>query len=207
MIKTIIFDFGDVFINLDKQATYRELKKLGITSFSEEMMEINKLYETGNISSAEFVSFYHKVFPNSERKQLEAAWNAIILDFPEHRLKFIEDLAKVDQYQLILLSNTNELHIEKVIENMGIERYNRFKNSFHYFYLSHEIHFRKPEEEIYQFVLETHSLKAEECIFIDDTFENTEAAKKLGIHVWNNNPIDDNIVHLFQKKKDIFDLT
>jgi glucose-1-phosphatase len=29
MIEAIIFDFGDVFLNLDKEATFRELKKLG----------------------------------------------------------------------------------------------------------------------------------------------------------------------------------
>ena len=207
MIKTIIFDFGDVFINLDKEATYNELKKLGVTSFSEEMMAINKQYEIGKISSNAFVSYYQNIFTNTEKSQLEAAWNAIILDFPEHRLQFIEDLKKTNQYQLILLSNTNELHIEKVIENMGIERYQRFKNSFHQFYLSHEIHLRKPEKSIYQFVLNTNSLNANECLFIDDTLENTEAAKALGIHVWTNNPIEDDIVNLFQKKKDIFDLT
>ena len=205
MIKTIIFDFGDVFINLDKPATFRELKKLGITSFTEEMLEMNKLYETGEVSSSAFVSFYQQIFPITNHKQLEAAWNAIILDFPEHRLQFIEALAEAKQYQLILLSNTNELHLKKVIENMGIERYQRFKKSFHKFYLSHEIHFRKPEKDIYHFVLDTNSLKANECLFIDDTFENTETAKQLGIHVWNNNPLEDDIVDLFQKKKDIFE--
>jgi len=205
MIKTIIFDFGDVFINLDKPATFRELEKLGITSFTEEMLDMNKLYETGKVSSSEFVSFYQQIFPNTNQKQLEAAWNAIILDFPEHRLQFIEALKKTNQYQLILLSNTNELHIEKVIENMGLERYQRFKNSFDQFYLSHKIHLRKPEKNIYQYVLEVNSLQANECIFIDDTYENTETAKQLGIHVWNNNPLEDDIVQLFQKKKDIFE--
>ena len=41
MIKTLIFDFGDVFINLDKEAPYIEMRKLGIHSFSKEMVEIN----------------------------------------------------------------------------------------------------------------------------------------------------------------------
>ncbi|MDP5093445.1 MAG: HAD family phosphatase, partial [Polaribacter sp.] len=31
MIKNIIFDFGDIFINLDKEATYREMAKLGVS--------------------------------------------------------------------------------------------------------------------------------------------------------------------------------
>ena len=39
MIKTIIFDFGDVFINLDKTAIDRELYKLGVTTITEEMLQ------------------------------------------------------------------------------------------------------------------------------------------------------------------------
>jgi putative hydrolase of the HAD superfamily len=30
MINTIIFDFGDIFINLEKQASIDEFKKLGL---------------------------------------------------------------------------------------------------------------------------------------------------------------------------------
>ena len=113
MIKTLIFDFGDVFINLNKESTLIELQKLGITSFSEEMLQINIQYESGRINTETFVSSYLELFPNQKGEQLSAAWNAIILDFPEYRLEFIEELSKSKKHQLILLSNTNDLHIEK----------------------------------------------------------------------------------------------
>mgnify|MGYP001237221557 FL=1 len=204
MIKTLIFDFGDVFINLDKEAPYIEMKKLGIHLFSKEMIETNKLYETGKIDTSTFLDYYQKAFPNISKSQLSEAWNSIILDFPEYRLEYIEALAASKKYQLILLSNTNDLHIEKVIKHMTIERFQRFKNCFDAFYFSQEIHLRKPNSDIYNFVLDTHKINPNESIFIDDTKENTDAAKKLGMHTWNIIPKKEDIVDLFLIKKDIF---
>ncbi len=204
MIKTIIFDFGDVFINLDKEAPYLKMAELGITSFTDEMIETNKLYETGRITTKEFLDFYTKQFPKISSKELEFAWNSIILDFPEYRLKFLEELAASKKYKLILLSNTNDLHIEKVIENMTIEIYKRFQKCFDAFYLSQEIHFRKPNADIYEFVLNTHQLKARECFFVDDTSENTETAKKLGIRTWNINPKTEDVINTFTINKELF---
>ncbi len=204
MIKTLLFDFGDVFINLDKEAPIIEMKKLGIHSFSNEMMEINKQYETGKLATTQFLEWYHKAVPNRSKKQLADAWNSIILTFPEYRLKFLEDLANSKKYQLILLSNTNDLHIEKVIENMTLKRYYRFKNCFDAFYFSQEIHLRKPNPDIYEFVLNSHNINPNECLFIDDTKENTETAKALGIHTWNIIPKKEDVIDLFLTKKALF---
>ncbi|MCF6307998.1 MAG: HAD family phosphatase [Flavobacteriaceae bacterium] len=204
MIKTIIFDFGDVFINLDKDAPYIGMKKLGITSFTEKMIETNKLYETGRILTSEFIEFYTNEFPTISEKELTEAWNSIILYFPEYRLEFLEELAASKKYELILLSNTNDLHIERVIENMTIEMYKRFQKCFDAFYLSQEIHLRKPNANIYEFVLDKHHTKAEETFFIDDTSENTETAKQLGIHTWNINPKLEDVINTFTIKKELF---
>lgn len=43
----------------------------------------------------------------------------------------------------------------------------------------------KPDREIYEYLLDTYDLKAEECVFIDDRAENVEAAKAIGINgIW-----------------------
>ena len=197
MINTIIFDFGDVFINLDKQAIERELHQLGVTSISEDMLEITKQYEKGVISTNDFVTSFKTKYPSISAAQFKNAWNSIILEFPEYRLEFLEHLSTSKRYKLILLSNTNALHIKQVIENMSLYRYERFKNCFDQFYLSHEIQLRKPDTSIYEFVLEENKLQASACIFIDDTKENTEAAAELGIHTWNNNPKEEDVINLF----------
>ena len=197
MINTLIFDFGDVFINLDKPAIERSMNKLGISTITNEMLEIAMNYEKGLISTDVFITSFTKKFPMISNKEFTIAWNSIILDFPEHRLTFIEHLASLKKYKLILLSNTNELHIEQVIENMSFDRYLRFKNCFDQFYLSHEIKLRKPDHSIYEFVLIKNNLIAKNCFFIDDTKENTDAASILGIRAWNNNPKNEDVIDLF----------
>jgi len=130
MIKNLLFDFGDIFINLDKSATLAKMKEFGLTQVTNEMNQINNQYEKGEISSDAFVLFYRSKFPHTANEDLQQAWNAIILDFPKYRLNFIEELANKKEFNLFLLSNTNELHINKVKERMGLDRYDRFKKCF-----------------------------------------------------------------------------
>ncbi|WP_304144731.1 HAD-IA family hydrolase [Mesoflavibacter zeaxanthinifaciens] len=203
MIKTIIFDFGDVFINLDKEGALKlALEKFEIDSLDEELQSINALYEQGLISTDEFLDFYADNFPRLNKDELKSIWNYIIKDFPEYRLQFIKQLAKDNNHQLILLSNTNELHIDYIKKNVSF--YEEFKNCFDQFYLSHEINLRKPNADIFNFVLTENKLNAEECLFIDDTLENTQTAQQLGINVWNNNPATEDIVDIFTIKKELF---
>ena len=202
MIKTIIFDFGDVFLTLDKPATARELKKLEISHFSEEMLKQNQLYEKGLISSEEFISAYCNSFPELTSEDFTRSWNAILVDFPAHRLEFLKKLKREGRYKLILLSNTNHIHIDWVKQNISF--FEEFKNCFDAVYLSQEINLRKPDADIYHYVLEKHDLKPKETLFIDDTTENTVAAAKLGIHTWNIDPAKEDVTHLFEVKSDLF---
>ena len=185
MIKNIIFDFGDIFINLDKPAVFKLLAQFGYTKATPEMDKILKDYEMGLISSSDFISKLNSIFPNAKPKELINAWNSILLDFPEYRLDFLEKLATENKFRLFLLSNTNEIHIDYVINDMGIERFERFKACFEKFYLSHEINHRKPNSNIYEYVLTENELIAEETFFIDDMKENTDTASALGIKIWN----------------------
>ncbi len=203
MIKNLIFDFGDVFINLDKEgAMQNALDLFEVKELPEELVAMNALYEQGLISSEEFLEFYQENFPDLTEVEIVNAWNCILKDFPRKRLDFIQQLAADKKYKLILLSNTNELHINWIKENVSF--YEDFKNCFDSFYLSHEIQLRKPNTNIYEFVLQQNDIKAEESFFIDDTLENTEAAKQLGIHVWNIDETSQDICDIFTIKKDLF---
>lgn len=200
MIKNIIFDFGDVFINLDKQVIYREMEKFGgTTELTPEILALNDTYEIGGITSEEFIENLSEVYPQARPEEIAQIWNSMLLDFPDERLEFIEALAETGDYRLFLLSNTNALHITHVEEIMGSERFRRFKGCFEKFYLSHEINLRKPNAEIYEFVLNENGLKAEETFFIDDSKENTEAAEKLGIRCWNLQVGQEDIIQLKSK--------
>ena len=195
MIKNIIFDFGDIFINLDKTATLKSFQKLGLTTHTNEHIQLEQAYEKGEISTESFLQSCQK-FTNPEvtTNQIQCAWNAILLDFPKQRLAFLKNLKNNHNYRLFLLSNTNALHIDSIIKNVPF--YEEFKNCFEVFYLSHEIGMRKPNLDIFEFVLFQNKLLPHETLFIDDTLENIQAAEKLGIQTW----------HLQVEKQDVSEL-
>lgn len=196
MIKNIIFDFGDVFLNLDKQSLFRQIDPALIVQKFDQFDALNKEYEVGHISTDTFIDRVLELLPELDRNKVERYWNGILLDFPESRLDFLEDLAKTGKYRLFLLSNTNAMHFDFLPGHMGQDRFNRFKSGFEGFYLSHEIGLRKPGAEVFRFVLDTNGLDPGETLFIDDSIENIKGADALGIATW----------HLLVGKDDVLDL-
>jgi FMN phosphatase YigB (HAD superfamily) len=197
MINAISFDFGDVFINLDKQATVDGLKNLGLTQWNEDLDQLNIQFETGKISQEKFIGGIQKHIPNASTEEILKAWNAILLDFPLYRLEFLQMLSK--KYRLFLLSNTDAIHIETFEQNNGASFYGDFYKCFEKVHFSFEIAMRKPNLEIYNYVLNKHDLQAKRTLFIDDKKENTDAALSLGFQVWNLQVGKEDVVDLFNK--------
>jgi HAD superfamily hydrolase (TIGR01509 family) len=202
MIKTIIFDFGDVFLTLDKSATLKHMKIHGATELSEELIKVNASYEKGLISSSDFIQHYITCFPGLTQDAFSKAWNSILIEFPAERLEFLKQLQASGKYTLILLSNTNALHIDWVKANIPI--YEEFKSCFDQFYLSHEIHYRKPNRDVFEYVLNTNKLSPEETLFVDDTQDHILSAKTLGLHIWHLQAGKEEVVDLFSIKSDLF---
>jgi len=197
MINSIIFDFGDVFINLDKQATVNGLKKLGLTEWNEDMNNLNIQFETGKITRDDFLQGIQKQIPQASTIEIMEAWNAILLDFPLYRLEFLQMLSK--KYRLFLLSNTDAIHIETFEQKSGTTFYSDFYQCFEQVYFSFEVEMRKPNLEIYNYVLNKHELQAKRTLFVDDKKENTDAAAQLGFQVWNLQVGQEDVVDLFNK--------
>ena len=198
MIDTIIFDFGDIFINLDKQATIDGLQRLGLTSWNEDLDQLNISFEKGQISKENFLLGIQKHIPNATINEILAAWNAVLLDFPLHRLEFLQLLSQ--KYRLFLLSNTDAIHINHFEQREGVSFYSDFYQCFEKVYFSYEMGMRKPDSEIYKTLLRQHELSPKRTLFIDDKKDNTDAAKALGLEVWNLQVGQEDMVELFDKK-------
>lgn len=202
MIKTIIFDFGNVFINLDIEGAHKHaLETFGIEELSEEMTTFNSFYEQGLISTDEFLDFYASNFPKLSKDELIEVWNFMLKDFPENRLEFLQNLKKLGKYKLILLSNTNELHIDWIKKH--VKFFNDFKNCFDKFYLSHEINLVKPNQDVFEFVLKENKLSASECLFIDDNSNNIKTADALKLETWHINFETEDVLNLFKIKSQL----
>lgn len=196
MIQNIIFDFGGVFINLDTEAVLRGLMRYGVDIPGPELISLSQRYEKGEMDTENFLENAQKAIKGSQTEEIRHIWNQTIRDFPAERLEFISKLKESGQYRMFLLSNTNALHIGQVRENMGVTAYKKFYECFEAFYLSHEIGMRKPDPEIFSYVLEQNDLQPDQTLFIDDTEEHTLSASHLGIRTWHLNIEKESILEL-----------
>ena len=189
-IKNIIFDLGGVILNIDQTLTLKAFQKLGVDKFESfySQNEQNKLFdnlETGKYSPEEFRNEIKKIIPqNITSSQIDKAWNAMLLDLPQERLKLLSTLK--NQYHLFLLSNTNAIHMSTFSSYLNkLFGFSDLSHLFEKEYYSFKIGMRKPNIEIFEFVLKDSNLKAEETLFIDDSLQHIEGAKKLGIKTYH----------------------
>lgn len=185
-IRNLIFDFGVVIINIDPSAVKKAMEKMGIQNVDElhHHLQETKIYErleTGEISDDEFRSAIKDIAdaPLSD-DDIDDAWNAMILDIPRERIKFLTRLKS--KYKIYLLSNTNSIHwkyYDKYFQdNYDYPSLSTFFAEAWYSYL---MGVRKPDPEIFRMVLEEGKLNPSETAFVDDIQENTAAAATLGI--------------------------
>lgn len=187
MIKNVIFDFGGVLLNLSFQRSFDAFEELGFAEFEKSFSQytaepIFRQLERGTIGKEQFYDgLRHLLKKNISDADLEFAWNAMLLDYRKASLDFLIPLA--EKYKLFLLSNTNQIHYDHFSKTLVEETgYASLESFFTKAWYSHEIHLRKPDKETYQFVLNDGNIKAEETLFIDDSFTNFPHAKELGIH-------------------------
>lgn len=198
MINAIIFDFGDVFINLRKEQSLVEFQKLGLNGPNEDLLAHNDLFERGKINELEFINCFSKYIPNASLEEITKAWNSVIGDFPLYRLEFLQMLA--GKYRLFLLTNTDSIHIERFEHKVGMSFYSDFYRCFEKVYYSYEMGMRKPDPEIFNTILRKHDLSPRRTLFVDDKKENTDVAASLGLYVWNLQVGQEDVVDLFEKK-------
>ena len=186
--KNIIFDLGGVLLNIDYERTSEAFKSLGLNSFDEiysqkKQSGLFDQFEIGEISKEEFVEEIVEVLPSAKVDDVINAWNAMLLDFPVHRLLFLQKLK--GDYRVFLLSNTNQIHEDEFVKIIT-ESYgkNVLFDQFEEVYLSHKIGHRKPDSTCFEYVLQHSKLKAAETIFIDDTIQHIEGAKEVGIDAY-----------------------
>ena len=186
-IKNIIFDLGNVIIDLDIPRTTIEMGRLMRHPDKQNevwaTLEPTLLqYETGFISDELFINaLIHHSRPNVYAQQVIRAWNAMLIDIPSERLGFIKEL-KRRGYAVFLLSNTNAIHLDWVNKYM-IKHYDAPSLDlwFDKSYYSHLIQRRKPDVSCFEYVLSDAMIDHAETLFIDDIYANIEGAQAAGI--------------------------
>lgn len=201
VIKNIIFDLGGVIYDIDYHKTIDAFGLLGIdqAEFLYSQAQQTPLfdnYEIGAISTEQFIyelkAALNKEIPDSLIIQ---AWNALLLGVPAHRLDFLLQLK--EQYATYLLSNTNELHIRQIDQELREMNAGSLSNYFNEVYLSFELGMRKPHKETFIEVVDRLALDPNETLFIDDSSQHLIGANQAGLHTYHH--ISGDIVDVFPK--------
>ena len=184
--EAIIFDLGGVILNIDYHLTRKAFEKAGIHNFNDMYSQAaaDELFddlETGKIDPPDF---YRKLNERAgvhlSDSDIRQAWNAMLLDFREESLERIAALRP--KYKLYLLSNTNHIHLTAFNEIYHRKKRNiAFPDHFIKAYYSCEMGLRKPNADIFEFVLSENQLDPSTTIFIDDSVQNIAAARSVGL--------------------------
>ena len=185
-IRHIIFDLGQVIINVDPPRVKEVMKNKGAGNVDElhiTLVEENAYHklETGYLSADGFRQRVKEIvdIPLTD-DDVDEAWNAMLLDIPKERIRFMTRLKS--RYKLYLLSNTNHIHW------ISYDRY--FQDHFDYpsintffthCWYSYLMGVRKPDPLIYKMVMEDGRFAPGEVAFIDDIKENVDEASNHGI--------------------------
>lgn len=180
MIKTVIFDIGNVLTEFSWQQHFASfgypaeiVKRLGkATVLSPQWNE----YDLGILSEAEILQLFIQNDPAIEKELRESLADAGgILKRCDYAIPWIEEL-KAKGYRTLFLSNFSEKALKDCAHAMD------FVPHLDGGIFSCRVHLTKPDPAIYRLLLTRYNLNAEECVFIDDTLPNVEAAETLGIH-------------------------
>lgn len=198
-IQNIIFDLGGVLLDIDYQKTVEEFEKCGIMTFEQEFIQSHQSdffqqFEKGEKTEEEFYEYVQKIYPLSI-SQIQSCWNAMLLRIPLRRLQILQQLQL--HYNTFLLSNTNSIH-EKAFNTMLREvcGFNTLAVFFDKIYYSHHLGMRKPDREIFEFILSENQLNPERTLFIDDSIQHIVTAQSLGIqtiHLTNGMSIENDV--------------
>jgi len=179
LIKAIIFDMGGVVFKNVMDDTYEEVgKKFDIDPklVKDESRSLRIEWQLNKISTEEFFRRLASILKISDASSLKDVWNEAFIENCAPNKKAIEIIKKLKRqdYKVAVLSNVTDMYTNH-------HRDRKDYDLFSFVFLSFELRMRKPEKEIYEYVINKMNVKFEECIFIDDKEVNLVTARKLGM--------------------------
>jgi FMN phosphatase YigB (HAD superfamily) len=199
--KTLILDLGGVLIDVDYDASARAFAALGHPDFQGLYTKARQAalfdrFETGALSAGEFRDAVRGLLDaRLSDEDIDHCWNAMLGTIPPERIELV--LRSKERYQVLLLSNTNAIHVKAfeaiIARDLGIRN---FKDLFDGAYYSNELGMRKPDADIFHHVVRRHHADPSSTLFIDDSMQHVVGARNAGLHA----------MHLDLEKEDVLGL-
>ncbi len=189
-VKNLIFDLGNVIIDLDINRTWQHLEHWLGDDYQNTLKAINPEsdifidFEIGKITEQHFLQTLRNATETPlSFLTLKDAWNAMLLSINPARFDMLARLK--EKYRVFILSNINETHhawVDGYLQTVHGFDISALDTRFsHRAYYSHLMGLRKPNANIYEFVLEKEGLIATETLFIDDNADNIKGAQSVGL--------------------------
>lgn len=179
MIRTLLFDLGNVLVGLEFERAYRAAAALtGRTPDDvRDLLRGSDLagpYERGEIDSTEFHRRAAALLGlELDFERFSALWGDMFAERPLVDEALLDEAGR--RCRLAILSNTNELHFEYILRRYPLLE--RFED----YVLSYRVGAMKPGARIYEAALEATGSRPEDCFFTDDKPENIAGARRLGL--------------------------
>ena len=179
MIRNIVFDFGGVLVDWNPEYLFKDVfrDKSELEHFLDNIctMDWNERQDAGR-SLSEAIRTLQKKHPEYRDEILlyYDEWTTMLRGPIGHNVALLKPLKS--NYRLFGLTNWSAETFP-----IAYDLYPFFKE-FEGIVISGEERLAKPDERIYQVLLERYNLMANECLFIDDNLRNIRAASALGFH-------------------------
>ncbi len=180
-VKALIFDYGEVICPQDRDKIKEMSSRLmlGEKDFSEIYFRYRLEYDLNNLSPGEYwKKVLHDCNLSKSAMEIEELIKIDIkswLSFDENMLSFIKEI-KDKVFKIAILSNMPSPILEKMEDCFT------WLSMFETVIFSCRVRSVKPEPEIYRMCLSSLALKAEDCLFIDDSEKNIAGAQKVGLN-------------------------
>lgn len=180
MIKTVIFDIGNVLVGFQWEKYYKSFgfseeieKRLAeATVLSKDWGELDR----GVLTTEEVIARFVQNDPGIEEEIYRVSENiGGMIERYEYARPWIKELQQKG-LQVLVLSNFSQKAHRECAEALD------FLEDVDGGILSYQDKLVKPMPAIYQLLLERYGLKGEECVFLDDLQENLDGAAAFGIH-------------------------
>ncbi len=171
-IKAIVFDCFGVLAS-----SARAVLRNNYPKFKTQIDDLCHQYDYGLISRWQFDDLLAELFGITTEQIESRYWGTIIRD--EDTVKWLRDLKSSGKFKIGMLSNIGYNFLDKLFTPSEREKL------FDEVVLSYEEGLAKPEIAIFELMAQRLGVKTDECVMIDDTALNIEAAKNSGMRgIW-----------------------
>ncbi|MDR2563357.1 MAG: HAD family phosphatase [Prevotellaceae bacterium] len=183
-IGTIIFDFGGVIVDINRDNAVSRFKEIGLSQ-ADELLDSYRQQglflelEEGKLSEHEFYIELQRLAGRSfTYREMKYAWMGFFSPVIQARLDAISELRR--RHRVCLLSNTNPIVMEWALSPQFSSSGKSLGEYFDSLYLSYQLGVTKPNRAIFERVIEVEKLNPSETLFVDDGVSNINTAKLLG---------------------------